>query len=334
MKKMYIIVIILLTFSVAIVYAQSTIREEHIVEKGDTLWDISNKKLNDPFLWPNIWRVNPQVDDPDDIYPGDIIRIPSLDDLSRLPAEPEEVTSVEKPAMVEEEPAVEEKPAVIVPVEKPKKHIINKKRFISSGWIAPEFPSMGEIYSSPNERSIFGSQDFVYLRSDRSISIGDRFLSIRSIKKVHHPITGNYLGHQIRVTGILEVIGRDGSDYDIPKAIVATSFEELHKGDGLIPYTETDPPTVPDVIRAPEIRGYIVESFMNADIVGAGDIVYLDKGDSDGLQIGDTFSALFQEPVERSIGKIQVIALQPTTSVALVLKSDGEITVGDVWGNR
>jgi len=47
--------------------------DQHTVTKGDTLWDISAKFLQDPWLWPDIWEVNPELENPHLIYPGDII---------------------------------------------------------------------------------------------------------------------------------------------------------------------------------------------------------------------------------------------------------------------
>lgn len=48
----------------------------YIVQKGDTLWDLSDEFLQDPFLWTNLWSVNPHIENPHLIYPGDSLCIP------------------------------------------------------------------------------------------------------------------------------------------------------------------------------------------------------------------------------------------------------------------
>ena len=53
--------------------------EQYVVVKGDTLWDISARFLEKPWLWPQIWKKNPQVQNPDLIYPGDSIRLTYVD---------------------------------------------------------------------------------------------------------------------------------------------------------------------------------------------------------------------------------------------------------------
>jgi LysM domain len=54
--------------------------ETYVVQLGDTLWDIASMFLRDPWYWPEIWQINPQVENPHLIFPGDILSLAYLDD--------------------------------------------------------------------------------------------------------------------------------------------------------------------------------------------------------------------------------------------------------------
>ena len=56
----------------------------YTVKKGDTLWDISAIFLEKPWLWPEIWHVNPEIDNPHLIYPGDELRLVYMDGKPRI----------------------------------------------------------------------------------------------------------------------------------------------------------------------------------------------------------------------------------------------------------
>ncbi len=324
MKKIHYVFIISLVFLI-IVPAHAA--EEYIIKKGDTLWDISNSKLQDFFLWPKLWKENPQIKNPDLIYPGQKIRIPSKEELGEAPVEEKMPIAVglEKPAVEKQKPTTE------VLEEKPKEYIVNKDTYILSGWICKELTGIGEITSTPDSRTTVGKNDSIYLKIKTNTDNDKKFLVMRTVKKIKHPKTGKFLGYLVKIPGIVEVTGMDNGT---PKARVLTSFEEIQVGDVLLPYKEMEPSVVTHIANGPDVTGYIVESYRNTTVTSAGEIIYLDKGEKDGLGIGNVFSIFSETPVKRPIGTLQVIALQPTTSKAVILKTSQEATIGDMWGKE
>ncbi len=66
--------------------AQGT-SQTHTVKKGDTLWDLAQQYLGDPFRWPDIYRRNTAtVQDPDLIYPDQVLVISG--DVAATPGTP------------------------------------------------------------------------------------------------------------------------------------------------------------------------------------------------------------------------------------------------------
>ncbi len=58
--------------------------ERYIIKQGDTLWGISSSFLNSPWLWPEIWHANPQINNPHLIFPGDVVSIVYIDCKPRM----------------------------------------------------------------------------------------------------------------------------------------------------------------------------------------------------------------------------------------------------------
>ena len=148
-----------------ITFAETQEIKEYKVMKGDTLWDITKKELNDPFMWPKIWKENSWIANPHWIYPGQMIKIP----LYLIPEEKRE--EIVKSKSTEE--------VTLQPTEKSQKHaIVAEQRYKGIKGIVLQDGNVieGQI--------IFMSADIVKIRTnDGKIS------SYSFIKEVQYFIT-------------------------------------------------------------------------------------------------------------------------------------------------
>ncbi|MBI4826940.1 MAG: LysM peptidoglycan-binding domain-containing protein [Nitrospirae bacterium] len=300
--------------------------KNYIIIKGDTLWDISNNELKEPMLWPKLWHANPQIANPDLIYPGTKIWIPSREELMRLT---QDSPNAENTASSDEleldfpefKPVITESPKPAV------EYIVDKNTYISTGWISNEYQNIGEVFFTDRGRNLFGKTDSVFLKTGNKVSVGDMFLSIRKTKEIKHPKTGGRLGYQVKVTGLLEVVEIENNT---PKARIIEQYDHLDDGDNLMEYVGCMPPARLKTARTPDIHGYIVGSKIDNRISYKGDIVYLDKGSEDGLEPGDVFSIQDNAP----IGSLQVISTRSNTAAAIILDIQQEVMTGDTWGKK
>jgi len=323
----------------------------YTIKQGDTLWDISNALLKDPFLWPFIWKANPSISNPDLIYPGNKLAIPSLAPIERAmqspaPAEqkaPVETEAAEPPGEEgmaalqrqqgagaaagkpgEEEALVTGK--IILP-EETATAIIDKYSILNAGYVGYD-ESKDVIVGGAEEKNTFSYDDVVYVKisSKENVNIGDRYIMFKPLNTVKHPVTGSKkFGKLIKIFGILQITAKDTPKPGMHSARITISFDGSGKGTMLMPYQEPTPIYSTPQTKSKDISGYILEIMDGSTVEGQLDIVYLDKGSADGVELGDRF-VVYAAPEKaayprRLIGETQVILVKEHTSTAVIRKS-------------
>jgi len=334
----------------------------YVIKRGDTLWDISNTLYKDPFLWPFIWKANPNITNPDMIYPGSKLAIPSMAPIERAMQAPPKEEVVEKPvAKKEAAPAasVEEPKALagiaaaqatksrpvelgttetspesqlILPEEQPEP-IINKFDMLSAGFVNQE-ESGDRIIGSREEFKTFLSYDdivYVKFKNPDQVKIGDKFLVYSVLNKVKHPKTGKTVGNLIRGVGIVQITAKDSPE--VFSGRITLSLGEIDKNSLLTPYQEPALVYNQKEKKAKDISGFIVGVTDERTINGQTDFVYLDKGSADGVEAGDKFT-VYSEHEDKNlpkmnIGEVLVFLVKEHTSTAVVKNSNLEMKVGN-----
>jgi len=319
------ILLIILSLSLLMpsqILAGETEYVEYTVKKGDTLWDITGGKFADPFLWPNVWKENPEVKNPDLIFPGQRLRLPRYmlqKQINIMPSGKKEVKKERRPVPGEK--------AIAIPPRKP--FVVEADMIAASGYIDKVTPGVGKIVSTPDRRTIVGNDDSVYIRlyNNAVPEKGKKFYTVRSLGMIKHPSTGKALGNLIEVTGVIEVTGQEAG---FTKAKVLKSFVEIQTGDPIDNYYPIE--SFPLVKReSPHVSGTVVASRDLRLISGNYDIVYIDRGSADGVVPGSVFTLVSGEEPNRPIGRIQVISTRQKSAAAIVTKSEAAITRGDYF---
>lgn len=260
--------------------AASSIRSdnpgEYTVVRGDTLWDISGRFLSRPWLWPEIWHVNPQIQNPHLIYPGDRIALTYVEGSPRLQL-----------IRASSRPSRQSNPIGTIPADA-----------IEQFLVAPLVVAKSEVMQAPyiaateNGQLIGSTGDHVFARGD---VVGSRFSVYRPGKSLVDPDTNEVLGHEaIHVSNASLVKAGDPS-----KLIITSSTRETVKGDRLMTSEKQAPAYYQPRAATTERSGKIISLVDAVARAAQHQVVVLNLGENDGVQPGDTFSVRSQDRVVR-----------------------------------
>ncbi len=292
---------------------------EYTVVKGDTLWDISGRFLSRPWLWPEIWQVNPQIENPHLIYPGDRVALVYVEGSPRLQL----IRAASKSTT----------PVGTIPAE-----------LIEQFLVKPLIVTKGDVNNAPYVAAteqghlIATSGVHIYARGDIA---GSRYSIYRPGKSLLDPDTEELLGYEaIHVSNASLVSAGDPS-----KLIITSSSRETLKGDRLMAADAPAPATYQPRAATTTESGRIISLVDAVARAGQNQVVVLNLGETDGVQNGDTFSVvtndrLIRDDIDQSrsefftvegdeSGIVMVFKTFDHVSYALIMSSTREVRLFD-----
>jgi len=310
--------------------------DRYTVVEGDTLWDISGKFLRDPWRWPEVWQGNPQVENPDLIYPGDVLVLTFVDGRPVLRSLRPETASRETVKLSPKARVVNFRDAI--PLIDPG----SIEAYISAPLVTDsnELGSAAYIADGFDSRLLMGKYDKFYARNIQNEE-AESFSLFRPGRRFVDPISNELLGWEAVHVGDANMINPG----DPAKLIIAKSYQDVTIKDRLRPISSKQAPLFyyPKAPDNEDLRGVILETPNQSAELGALSVVALNLGTREGVQNGDVFRVLSQrqkrkDPItnkvfeipEESVGLALVFRTFEKVSYALVTNSNRQILPGDI----
>lgn len=305
---------------------------EYVVVKGDTLWDISGHFLKSPWKWPDVWYVNPQIDNPHLIYPGDIIYLTWVDGQPRLGLQ-RGVKKLSPQARVS--PLDRAIPSI------PLKDIA---AFLNSNLVVDEdiLEKAPYVIGGKNERIVAGAGDRVYARGVPVEDVAQQGV-YRPARAYHDPLTNELLGYELDKVADGLITARDDETQVLTMDLQDSFEKEVRVRDRVIPNDEQRVNSVFYPSAGPDLdNAVIMEVLSGIEQIGQFDVVALNVGQREGVETGNVFAVfnkgeVVKDPVTKEAvmlpseraGELMVFRAFDKVSYGLVMRATNVIKVGD-----
>ncbi|WP_160151849.1 LysM peptidoglycan-binding domain-containing protein [Microbulbifer sp. ALW1] len=324
--------------------------DTYTVQKGDTLWDISGQFLSQPWYWPEIWQVNPQVENPHLIYPGDRLNLVYIDGQPRLELERAPTAYKLSPASnnrlgpsVRREPIDSAIPAIPLDAINA---FLSRTRIVGPN----AFQGVPYVISGQDQRILMGAGEKIYARGDFREPLSSYGI-YRPGPVYADPYTGEELGQQALDIGSVDLRQLDAdnanSEFAVATMDVTRTARDIRLQDRLLPVEERSiaalfQPGAPSV----PVDGVILGVDEGVTQIAKYDVVIMNRGLREGLEPGHVL-AIYKRgatvrdqlarqsvklPDERA-GLLMVFRSFEKMSLGLVLEADKPLAVMDIVRN-
>ncbi|MBS0396767.1 MAG: LysM peptidoglycan-binding domain-containing protein [Proteobacteria bacterium] len=321
----------------------------YTVQRGDTLWAIASKFLSQPWYWPEIWYLNPEIQNPHRIYPGDVLHL-VYDANGRPQIRVERGNEVHLSPQVRELPlgeAITAIPFEIVAAFMSKPSVVAKE----------DVDRLPYVVALGNSQVEAGIDDTLYVRGVTGAELGSRYNVVHVGDPLVDPDTHKLLGYQGIYTGRarLERAAEGSGKNALAKFVLTESARETLSGDRLVRDALDTPVDFVPHAPAQPIGGQVMAVVGGVNVIGQYQVVVVNRGKRDGLEPGHvlgiwargdqvtdrgpgglTSSNQFKEPFYKTVtlpnekaGTFMVFKTYDHLSFGLVMHATNEIHTGD-----
>jgi hypothetical protein len=289
---------------------------EYVVQIGDTLWDIAATFLRDPWFWPEIWYVNPDIENPHLIYPGDVLGLVYVGGQPRI-------TNV-RGSSYRMSPRARSTPLseAIMSIQHD-----SVSAFLSSGVILEKNQADGLPYllQTRGDHLIASAGNEVYVRGTADDQPNTRYSVISVGDQLRDPDDNDLIGYHSIIVGEATLL-RSGD----PATIALTnSSREAVSGNRLLPAIVDVPLNFFPRAPSSDIDGRIIHVVGGVTQIGQYQVVIMNRGSNHGLSVGDVLS-VFQtgEVIKDRVRGGKVTLPEEKEGTIMVFKTYDRISYG------
>ncbi len=296
----------------------------YTIQKGDTLWDLSQKFYNSNWVWPGLWSINKEIKNPHLIYPGEKIQIFLKDRLKKT-------TPVKYTEKIHKNPKIQKIiPTFYYPV-------MDSLGFIKQRALKP----IGQVINSRDNKIMISQSDIIYVErlGHRAMTPGKKY-TVFTTEKISFKYHGQkFKGIKHIIKGIIKILKNNGQ-YTTAKVI--RSFHYISEGDLIMHYEQkTGEIKIKDALQ--NINANLICSENKNALISENNIAFINRGSSSRIKPGQIYGIFRNRKSVKSsmskkkiilaplkIGSLIVLKAEKTASTVFILSSQKVISPGDL----